>query len=72
MNILQEAQKAVSLIQGGRATLNSLIQQVKDGKQAVDADTQAELDALLEKEEGETRTAIADLRSAIAEYRAGS
>lgn len=72
MSILDEARKAISLISSGRSTLNSIVQQVKDGKHAIDADTQAELDALLAQEEEQTKAAIADVRDAIAEFRAGN
>lgn len=69
--IIQDAEKALQLIAQGREALAGIMSAVNDGKHAVDAATQAELDAMLTSEEGQTKASIADLRSAIAQYRAG-
>jgi hypothetical protein len=65
MNILEMAQEAIQLIQQGRSALQDITQAVNDGRAAVDAHTKAELDAMLEREEGETRDAYAALNDAI-------
>lgn len=68
--IITDAELALKLIAQGREALAGIMSAVHDGKHAVDASTQAQLDAMLASEEGQTRSSIADLRSAIAQYRA--
>jgi hypothetical protein len=72
LNIIEEAQKAFALIQEGRQALNAITSSVKDGKVAIDAKTQTELNALLEKERPESQAAHDNLQNAINSARAGA
>lgn len=65
MDILARAREALALIQQGRTALAGIADAVSDGKAAIDADTKAELDALLEQEREETRAAHRRLDDAI-------
>ncbi len=70
MDYRKAAKDAIALIKAGREALGPVIDAVKDGKAAVDADTIAELDAILEAERPENRAAFNNLNDAIAAYRA--
>lgn len=70
--ILALAQKGASLLSEGRSAFTQVKDAIADGKAALSTSEQSELTALLAQEETETATAIADARSAIAGYRAGS
>lgn len=70
LEVIKGAETALAIISEGRAALASIMSAVNDGKAEIDADTHAQLDVMLAQEEAQTKAAIADLRSAIAEYRA--
>jgi uncharacterized protein YkvS len=72
LNILDEAKKFIALMQEGREGLAGIVDAVKDGKVAVDATTQAELNSMLEKERAETKEAHDNLQNAINASRAGA
>jgi vacuolar-type H+-ATPase subunit B/Vma2 len=72
LNILEEAQKAIALIQEGRQALDAITSSVKDGKVAIDATTQRELSTLLEQERGQSQVAHDNLQNAINAARAGA
>ncbi len=61
--------KGASLLAEGRSALEQVKAAVNDGSSAISATQIAELTAMLEKEELETKDAIADAREAIAGYR---
>ncbi|MDQ3024168.1 MAG: hypothetical protein M3R04_07285 [bacterium] len=63
------ARDALAVITEGRATLAALADVVKDGKQAIDAKTAAELDDMIEAERPETQAAYDNLKDAIAQSR---
>jgi uncharacterized membrane protein YgcG len=71
MSIIEDAEKALNLIAQGRTALATIQSAISDGRAALDASTQAQLDEMLANEEAQTKAAIADIRSAIAAYRAG-
>lgn len=63
--------KGASLLQQGRAVFSQVKSAVADGKTAINAVSMDALLAQLEREEAETKAAVADARDAIAEYRRG-
>lgn len=69
MDLLQKAKDAIALIQQGREALAGVVDAVKDGKAAIDADTLGELDGLLEQERVENRQTNAAIQDAISRYR---
>lgn len=69
MDYLEKAKAALDLIRRGREALSGVTSAVKDGSAALSATQQAELDAMLAKEEAETAASIAEGRDAIAEFR---
>lgn len=71
MNILEEARKALDLIQQGRDALAAITSAVKDGTAAISANEQATLNSMLEKERAETKSAHDNLQNAINASRVG-
>lgn len=71
MNIQETIAKGLALIAEGRSALAGVVQAVKDGKAVLEPGQTLEgLQAQLEREENETRSAIGDVRAAITAYRA--
>lgn len=68
-NWMERAKEAMKAIAQGREALAAVVDAVKDGKAALDVNSQAELNALLEQEKAETKAAYNNLRDAIAESR---
>ena len=71
MSILSQARDALTLITNGREALEAIAAAVKDGRQAISADEQAELDALLAREKQESQAAHDKLAEAIRQARGG-
>lgn len=69
--LLNLAKKGASLLSQGRQAFEQVKDAVNDGKTAINATQRSELESLLAQEEQETKSAIADARDAIAEYRRG-
>lgn len=69
--ILALAQKGASLFSEGRAAFTQVKSAIADGTAALSTSEHDQLSAMLDKEEEETKAAIADARDAIAEYRRG-
>lgn len=67
MDVLGAIAKAKALFDEGRAAITEVVDAVNDGRAAVDAKTQAELDAMLATETDETRKAHQALQDAIAQ-----
>ena len=65
MDILAKAKDAAEMIAAGRKILAEVANALKDGKTAINAKTQVELDALLADERTETKAAIDKAREAI-------
>lgn len=66
MDILKAINDAKALFTQGREAVEKIVDAVNDGKVAVDARTQAELDDLLAQERRETEAAHSALQDAIA------
>jgi hypothetical protein len=71
MSLLDQAAHAFSLLQQGREALVAIKDAISDGTTGMSETDVSKLKAMLDAEEQETRTAIADARDAIAAYRAG-
>lgn len=63
--------KGAALLTEGRDALGQVKAAITDGSAAINATQLSQLQAMLDKEEQETKAAIADARDAIAEYRRG-
>ena len=66
MDIFKAIEDAKALFTQGREAVAKIVDAVNDGKVAVDAKTQAELDELLKQETAETAAAHTALQDAIA------
>ena len=66
MDIAKAIADASALFAQGREAVAKIVDAVNDGKVAVDAKTQADLDALLAQEQAETAAAHQALQDAIA------
>lgn len=65
MSILDQAREAMAMIARGREALESIAKAVADGRTALNAESKAELQAMLERERRETKAAHAKLDEAI-------
>lgn len=65
MDILAQAKAALALMAQGRATLNSIVDAVRDGQMALDTNQVGQLNQLLAKERIETEAAHNALDRAI-------
>ena len=63
--------RGASLLQQGREVFSQVREAIADGKTAINAVSLEDLQQQLEREEAETRAAVADARDAIAAYRRG-
>ena len=66
MDLLEKIRAASEIFAEGRKAVEEIVDAVNDGRAAVDAKTQAELDALLATERTETERAHQTLQDAIA------
>ena len=66
MDIMKAIAEAKAIFDQGREAVTKIVDAVSDGKVAIDAKTQAELDALLAQERQETEQAHQALQDAIA------
>lgn len=64
-------ERGVGLLRQGRAVLEQVRSAVADGKTAINTASVDDLLSQLEREEQETKSAVADARDAIAQYRRG-
>lgn len=71
-SILDKAKKALDLVREGREALEAITHEIQDGKHAITATEQAELNSMLEKERPESQAAHDNLQNAINASRAGA